>query len=192
MGDNQNIPPCPPEGYFYDVGLVAQPDKLSCWAASMAMLVGYQRQASLTAESLAAEVGMSLRTSYGWDLLEAVKDRYGFRDIPLPSNATLYPSPAQWCGWLGAYGPLWVTIVGAPSHAIIVRGISGDMTPEGTTVEVLNPWRIQPYSDDPIDFDPFNDGMEASQPFPEFAADFGLMDMADYGQWRVLYLPAAP
>ena len=109
---------------------------------------------------------MSLRTSYGWDLLEAVKDRYGFQDIPLPSNATLYPSPEQWCAWLGAYGPLWVTIVGAPSHAIIVRGISGDMTPEGTTVEVLNPWRIQPYSDDPIDFDPFNDGMEASQPFP--------------------------
>jgi hypothetical protein len=111
---------CPSSGYHHDVLLIPQPDKLSCWAASMAMLVSYSQSSSRTPESLAEEVGRSLRTSYGWDMLEEVKDHFGFQDIPLPSNASLYPSPAQWCEWLGTYGPLRVTTIGAPSHAIVV------------------------------------------------------------------------
>ncbi len=84
----------------YDVPLIPQPDKLSCWAGSMAMLVSFRKQASYTPEQLANDVGRSLRMSYGWDELEAVKDQFGFKDIPLPSNASLYPSPQQWSDWL--------------------------------------------------------------------------------------------
>jgi Papain-like cysteine protease AvrRpt2 len=187
---------CPDSGYHYDVPLIPQPDKLSCWAGSMTMLVSYKQNASRTPESLAEEVGRSLRTSYDWDMLEEVKDHFGFQDIPLPSNASLYPSPSQWCEWLGTYGPLWVTTVGAPSHAIVVRGLQGDLTPEGTRIEILNPWDIsQSFSSDPIDFEPENNGMSYTSTFQDFAADFGLLGLDDYGNWRVLYLPgtaAAP
>src|SRR5262249_3838349 len=62
------------------VQLVPQPNKLACWAASMAMLLSFRRHASYEPETLAAEVGGSLMSSYGWDLLQAVRDRYGFTD----------------------------------------------------------------------------------------------------------------
>lgn len=174
----------------YDVELIPQPDKTSCWAAAMAMLVGYRRAVSISPETLAQEVGRSLRTSYGWDMLEAVKDHFGFQDISLPSNASLYLSPEQWQEWLNTYGPLWVTTVGAPSHAIIVTGLSGDLTHDGTTVCILNPWdTTKNFSADPVDFDPFNPGRAYTQSFTDFAADFGNLGLDDYGRWRVLYLP---
>ena len=177
--------------YHYDVELIPQPDKLSCWAGSMAMLVSFRKSTSVTPESLAQTVGRSLRMSYGWDELEAVKDYYGFQDIPLPSNASLYPPPEQWADWLGRYGPLWITVIGAPSHAIVVRGLQGDLTPDGTTVEVLNPWDINiAFSADPVDFDPPNNGLSYSLSFAAFAVQFGLLGLDNYGNWRVLYLPA--
>ncbi len=175
---------------FHDVHLHAQPNKLACWAASMAMLVSFRQMRSLNPESLAQEVGRSLRTSYGWDMLEAVKDQYGFQNISLPSNASLYLTPQQWHEWLRDYGPLWVTTIGAPSHAIVVHGISGDMTPAGTTINILNPWdTTQSFDGDPVDFNPPNYGLAYSQTFEQFAADFGNLGLGDYGAWRVLYLP---
>jgi N-acetylmuramoyl-L-alanine amidase len=172
----------------YDVALVAQPDKLSCWAASMAMLVGYYRGQSIPAESLARDVGRSLRTSYGWDLLEAVKRHYGLTAISLPSNLSLAPRPAEWHQWLRDYGPLWVTTTGRPSHAIIVRGIEGDLTEGGTTLHILNPWdTTERFSADPIDFSPANHGRAYTRPFRDFAGDFGNLGLANYGEWRVLY-----
>jgi hypothetical protein len=175
----------------YDVPLIPQPDKLSCWAGSMAMLLSFRRQASYPPEQLANDVGMSLRTSYGWDLLEAVKNRFGFVDIPLPSDASLYPSPDQWALWLTDNGPLWVTTIGAPSHAIIVRGITGDLTPAGTQMLINNPWDTSTnFTDDPIDFSPANVGIAYQQTFADLASDFGNLALSDYGSWRVLYLPS--
>jgi len=174
----------------YDVVLTPQPDKLSCWAASMTMLVSFRRQQSIDPETLANEVGQSLRTSYGWDMLEAVKDHFGFVDIPLPSNASLYETPQQWYDWLSQYGPLWVTIIGAPSHAIIVKGIHGDLTPAGTTIDILNPWDINTtFDSDEIDFNPTNNGVAYTQNFNDFTESFGELELDNYGDWRVLYLP---
>jgi hypothetical protein len=175
----------------FDVPLIPQPDKLSCWAGSMAMLLSFRRQASYPPEQLAADAGMSLRTSYGWDLLEAVKDRFGFKAIELPSNASLYVTPTQWSSWLTDLGPLWITTIGAPSHAIIVRGLDGDLTPDGTQVMINNPWDTSTtFSDDAIDFSPPNAGRSYQQSFSDLAADFGNLALNDYGSWRVLYLPA--
>jgi hypothetical protein len=174
----------------FDVPLIPQPDKLSCWAGSMAMLVSFRKQASCSPEQLANEVAMSLRTSYGWDALEAVKDHFGFKDVALPSNASLYPSPEQWSNWLSTYGPLWITTVGAPSHAIVVRGIKGDLTPDGTTMLINNPWDTNTtFSSDEVDFSPANNGTAYEQSFADLASDFGNLSLSDYGSWRVLYLP---
>jgi V8-like Glu-specific endopeptidase len=174
----------------YEVHLIPQPNKLACWAASMAMLVSFRRQVSLDPETLAAQVGRSLRTSYGWDMLEAVKNQFGFQDIQLPDNASLYYPPEQWHKWLNDHGPLWVTTIGAPSHAIIVHGISGDLTPGGTTIHILNPWDINTsFDSDQVDFNPFNNGAAYSRAFNDFASEFGNLDLDNYGRWRVLYLP---
>lgn len=175
---------------YYQVPLIPQPDKLSCWAASMAMLLSYRRNTSFTPQSLARQVGRNLRTSYSWEMLEQVKNYFGFRDIPLPSNASLYPSPQQWSQWLSTYGPLWLTVVGRPSHAIIVHGLRGDCSPERTSINVLNPWNTNTsFTSDPVDFNPFNSGLAYTQSFRNFAASFGSLGFTYYGSWRVLYLP---
>lgn len=176
----------------YPVHLIPQPDKLSCWAASMAMLLSFRRNQSISPETLANEVGSSLRTSYNWDLLNAVKAKYGFNAIAQPSNASLYNSPNQWADWLKSQGPLWVVIVGMP-HAVVISGIKGDLNdPAQCQVKILNPWdtRID-FDGDEVDFHPANHGYADWLPFNDFASDFGNMATPNYGNWRVLTLPAA-
>lgn len=176
----------------YDVPLIPQPDKLSCWCGSMAMLLSFRRQANYAPEQLAQDAGRSLRMSYGWDMLEAVKTQFGFQDIELPSNASLYPSPQQWSNWLSASGPLWITTIGAPSHAIVLCGLSGDLTAFGTTAQINNPWdTTASFSDDLVDFSPANNGRTYTQSFTDLGLDFGNMNLDDYGRWRVLFLPAS-
>ena len=173
----------------YPVPLIPQPDKMSCWCASMAMILSFRKSASYPPEQLANDVGLSLRTSYGWDTLEAVKANVGFLDIPMPTDASLYSTPQQWSDWLSAYGPLWITVTGDPSHAIVVTGISGDMTPGGTTLSVNNPWdTTTTFSDDEVDFVPTNNGVTYQQAFLSLAADWGDLDLP-MANWRILYLP---
>ena len=177
----------------YDVPLIGQPDKCSCWAGAMAMLVSFRRDQSISPEALAQGVGRSLRTSYTWDMLEAVRDGFGFQVIAIPSNASLYYQPEQWYRWLVEHGPLWVTEAGNPSHAVIVRGLAGDLTPAGTTISISNPWDTSADFDaDEIDFHPANRGRAYDQTFADFASDFGSVGLnLPSGDWRVLHLPAA-
>lgn len=71
-----------------------------------------------------------------------------------------------------------------------MKGIEGDLTPDGTTVDILNPWNLNTAFDDPIDFNPPNDGLSYTESFADFAANFGKLGFAEYGKWRVLYLPS--
>ncbi|TZF89724.1 N-acetylmuramoyl-L-alanine amidase [Cognatilysobacter lacus] len=180
------------DGAEHHVTLVPQPDKNACWAASMAMLKSFRSDASFDPEAFVREAGGSLATSYGWDQLRRVRDHYGFREIEQPSNASLFHTPTQWSQWLRDFGPLWVVIVGAP-HAVVVSGIRGDLAnPAATEVYVLNPWdTTTAFDNDPVAFNPPNRGHEGWMPFEAFAADFGNMAEPDYGNWRVLHLPAA-
>ncbi|GAB2507530.1 N-acetylmuramoyl-L-alanine amidase [Lysobacter humi (ex Lee et al. 2017)] len=173
------------------VALVPQPDKNACWAAAMTMLKSFRSDASFDPEAFVREAGGSLATSYGWDQLERVRDHYGFRVIEQPSNASLYHAPTQWAQWLRDFGPLWVVIVGAP-HAVVVSGIRGDLAGAAATeVYVLNPWdTTTAFDNDPVAFNPPNRGHEGWMSFEAFAADFGGMAEPDYGNWRVLHLPA--
>jgi V8-like Glu-specific endopeptidase/uncharacterized protein YycO len=172
------------------VHLIPQTDKNSCWAAAMAMLLSFRRNASYEPETLANEVGRSLMTSYGWDMLAAVRDRYGFQTIDVPSNSSLYFQPQQWAEWLNTFGPLWVVIVGMP-HAVVLAGIRGDLDqPDSVEVHVLNPWDTRvAFDNDPVAFNPANNGYSDWLSFNRFAKDFGAMAESDYGRWRVLHLP---
>ena len=176
----------------YPVALIPQPDKNACWAASMAMLIAHRRQQSRTPESIINEIGGSLATSYGWELLNAARDRYGFQVIPQPSNASVYHTPRQWATWLNTFGPLWVVIVGAP-HAVVVAGIRGNLDDANAVqVKILNPWDTRvAFDNDPVAFHPANNGYEDWLSFMDFAGAFGDMAEPDYGNWRILHLPAA-
>lgn len=178
----------------YDVELIPQPDKLSCWAASMAMVVGYKRQQSINPETLANEVGRSLRTSYSWDMLEEVRDHYGFKSvIDVPADTCVYYEPRQWKEWLETYGPLWYTFIwdSGGSHAMVLKGISGDLTPQGTFFDIQNPWDLHTtFDSDPVDFNPANNGCSESIEFLRYSSLFGDLGYdVNHASFRIMYLP---
>jgi V8-like Glu-specific endopeptidase len=177
----------------YAVPLIPQPDKNACWAAAMAMLLSFRRSVSINPETVVSQVGGSLMSSYGWDLLQAVRERYGFVALDLPSNTSLYLSAAQWSQWLRELGPLWVVIVGMP-HAVVVAGLRGDTAnASACEVKILNPWDTRvAFDDDAVEFHPANSGYTDWLSFTQFASDFGNMAEPDYGNWRVLHLPDRP
>lgn len=182
----------------YEVPLIPQPNKTSCWAASMAMIESYRRSHErqqtvvVTAAELADQVGYSLEQSYGWDRLESVKDFFDFDEIRL--TGTQFPTAQQWRSWLAAYGPLYVTVAGAPSHAIIVHGISGDGTAEGSRLDLLDPWDVNTsFDSDPTQFNPPNQGARLNPTVTELNARLNAGDLdtlALYEDWRILYQPA--
>ena len=126
-------------------------------------------------------------------MLEAVRSKFLFKEISLPSNYSYVPPPEHWYQWLDQFGPLWITLKGSPSHAVIVAGISGDLTPGNTSIHMLNSWdtRVR-FDGDRIAFHPDNHGREETLTYDAFSREFGNMGLADYGHWRILYLGRRP
>lgn len=192
---------CTQSDISYEVPLIPQPVKDACWAASMAMILSSKRKQSITPESLANEVGRSLRTCYSWEALDEVRNHFGFASVvDVPEKTCVYYEPEQWKTWLEQYGPLWFSVIwpdnpdGTPggSHALVLNAISGDLTPDGTTFTIQDPWDSKvdpPFDDDPVDFHPDNNGCTESMSFREFGTFFGDRGYdAEHSSYRIMYL----
>ncbi|MDY8138116.1 M12 family metallopeptidase [Aquimarina sp. 2201CG5-10] len=122
----------------YSVSLVPQTTRVSCWAASAAMIVGWRDQISINPEDIARGIG-------GW--------RNYFHNGGLPADnvemfhhwGLTYVHPqsytVQGFADLLNNGPLWVaTNLDNDPHVVVVTGMSGDGTPDGTMLTVQDPW----------------------------------------------------
>jgi hypothetical protein len=118
-----------------DVVLIPQPTDVTCWAASLAMVVSARDQSSTDPARIAAVAGMDVNTGYGWDAI-----RRAVQAWDLVEEGPQSAMPDEVARWLEAWGPIWVVEIGAPYHAVVLSGIHGDGTPEGTYVTVYNPW----------------------------------------------------
>lgn len=139
-----------------EVALIPQPTDVSCWAAALAMVVSTRDQASTTPEAVATQAGMDLETGYGWTDIRRSVTAWG-----LVEEGPRSAMPEEWARLLSDWGPIWVVEIGAPYHAVILGGVHGDGTPEGSYVTVYNPW-------------PPGLGAIESKPFYDFAEEFGL------------------
>ena len=119
----------------YELELIPQPTDVTCWAASLAMVISNRDQASYSPQTVAEEAGMDITTGYGWSSIQKAVRYWGLKEEG-PRSAI----PQEWERMLQAYGPLWIVEVGAPYHAVVVSGIEGDGTTEGTWVTLYNPW----------------------------------------------------
>jgi len=128
----------------------------------MAMLVSYY-QGAVTPEEIAQTAGISLESSYGWDVLYAAARAYGLREIP-PASRTV----RGWTDLLISHGPLWVVETGDPSHAVVLTGISNG------TVFINNPW-------------PPCAGDASPRTFQDFALSFGGAAEAVGDDMQILY-----
>lgn len=138
-----------PVNIHYDVPLVPQPDNHTCWAASSAMVLSYWHDVDTSmsnppygAKDIEQMVGNgipSCDTSKGLKPADTkqVGDLLGLSfDFPMCYGVSGFASLLQ------DKGPLVfirASMGGKGAHAIVVIGMNGDGTPDGTTVETLNP-----------------------------------------------------
>jgi len=128
-----------PVAVHHQVPLVGQLTGMSCWAAAAAMVVGWRDHQSVDGPGIA-------RGARRWKAFE--------RGL-LPSDVDLLAeawrlqveTPRVWTvGELAALmtrvGPLWVGEADPDLHVVVIASLEGDGTPDGTDVEVLDPWPI--------------------------------------------------
>ena len=152
------------DGFFpieHAVNLVPQPTAVSCWAAALAMVVGFRDSTSYPVTAIARRAGMNTTSGYGWSEIRSAVGVWG-----LSTTAPMSAYPAYWARLLQNHGPLWVVRTGAPYHAVVVGGIRGNGTLDGTQVTVYDP-------------SPPNQGTVHTRAFRDFDRAFGLGAGAD-------------
>ena len=109
----------------YDVPLIPQTSTMSCWAASIAMIVGWKRRMSIPDEIIARNPGgINYMTSYlkGLDPNDKyILELHGFHIEP-PQCYTR----AAISSLLRNHGPLWVATWAPGPHIRVITGMVGD------------------------------------------------------------------
>jgi hypothetical protein len=86
---------------------------------------------------------------------------------------------------LASTGPLWVAQAGSP-HAVVVSGVSGDGTAEGTMVRIHDPWMATTPPAEPMPSSGGTDSYERA--FRDFVGEFGASEAAESPGIHVLHL----
>jgi len=130
-----------------DVPIVQQqPGSHNCWEASLAMILAWRQRASVTPEDITGD-------SEFWNQwcnpgLDLEDDRI-FQHYRLTVDRTYQSyTPEDYARILQDRGPIWVgldvsraTSTELRAHAVVITGIAGDGTAEGTMVYLNNPGR---------------------------------------------------
>lgn len=108
----------------YDVPLIPQTTSMSCWAASLAMILGWKNHATFDPKLIAANRG---GTSYlpqfdnGLDPNDRyILERNGF-ELDAPQCYSLDSVKRK----IDTFGPLWVASAAPAPHIRVVRGYAG-------------------------------------------------------------------
>jgi hypothetical protein len=126
---------------YTDVELINQPNDMSCWAASAAMLVGWRDRISIDPVAIVAGTG-------NW---AAYTNGLQPSDIQALATAWGLTAESPQCytvdglrNLLTTKGPLWVAAAVPGLHAIVVTGLYSDGTDDNTFVRINDPWDRSP------------------------------------------------
>jgi D-alanyl-D-alanine dipeptidase len=122
-----------------EVPLVPQLTGMSCWAAAAAMIIGWRDILDADPEQVAAGAG---RWSEYRDGLRPLDLEQFARAWGLVSQNKLDWSVAEMRALLQRHGPLWLGEASPGLHSIVVTGMYGDGTTDGTHVRINDPWPI--------------------------------------------------
>ncbi|MFH1465896.1 MAG: papain-like cysteine protease family protein [Pseudomonadota bacterium] len=132
-------PPQPLAPLRHTVPLVAQRTGMSCWVAAAAMLVGWRERQDVDGAEVARGAGRWEAYRHGLHPADvhALARAWGLRIEPARRYlvADLY-------ALLASHGPLWVGEADPELHVVVVVGMSGDGTEDGTEVEITDPWPV--------------------------------------------------
>jgi ABC-type bacteriocin/lantibiotic exporter with double-glycine peptidase domain len=116
----------------HNVGYVRQQSEMTCWAASLAMIVNYRDGTSWDDHTLCEHLGMPEDGA----TVSQVDQALAALNLQLIPPACELPE-----GWIDLLrgGPKGVIVPGAPWHRIVIAGVQTDGTPETTHLHVLDP-----------------------------------------------------
>jgi hypothetical protein len=164
-----------------DVQLVPQLSNMSCWAAAASMVVGWRDQMSIDPSEIARGAGQ-------W---AAYQNGLNPSDVPsLAAAWALVMEPPQsytiegFRQMIERNGPLWVGASVPGLHAIVVTGVWGDGSPDGTYVRIKDPWGRAPGSTpgNPAPYNPTpGQGSQYDLTFRQFVQEYesAATDFAD-------------
>jgi len=124
---------------WHEVPLVPQLTGMSCWAAAAAMVVGWRDCVDVRPEEVARGAGAWAEYRDGLEPrnVDALGRTFGLV-VETPRS---YDLPAI-RGMLERFGPLWVGAGPTGLHVVVVAGMYGDGSADGTFVRVLDPWPL--------------------------------------------------
>lgn len=125
---------------WHEVPLVPQLTGMSCWAAAAAMLVGWRDSVFTEPEGIAKATGHWRAYQDGLEPSSIEELAHKWRLSPLENHVL---NPASLARIIRDCGPLWLGEASPGLHSIVIVGIYGDLTPQGTFLRVNDPWPIE-------------------------------------------------
>jgi hypothetical protein len=146
-----------PVNVVYQVAGMSQPADHACWATSFAVVINYRDGSNLTPADVSNAVGVDITATESWSDVTNAANHFG-----LQQSASACMNIQGWAQLLSAYGPLWICINGG-SHAVVVNGVQGDGTTQGTSFSITDPW-AGPTTTDLNGLDAMFEAVGAQQP----------------------------
>lgn len=134
--DNQSF-----DENWNEVEVIGQPDYTTCWATAAAMVVGWRDRVCIDVGAIqqmfGANTGLATNAGLSPNDRQKLADALGLVAEP-PQSYTV----DGFRGVLENYGPAWVGIRTDDgwNHAVVVTGIYGDGSQDGTYVRIHDPW----------------------------------------------------
>lgn len=119
------------------VELVPQLTDMSCWAAAAAMVVGWRDQISIDPSEIANGTGYWAAYHEGLNPADVSELRDTFN---LVSQGPQSYAVDGFLEVLESSGPLWIAASTPGAHVVVVTGMYGDGTADGTFVRINDPW----------------------------------------------------
>jgi hypothetical protein len=150
------------KSYFevmYNVPLIPQQTRMSCWAAGAAMLVSWRDQVSINFPDIVKANG------YWHQYFNGLRadDRGIFPIFDMVDQPAQTYTVLDFKRLLEIYGPLWVATSENSPHIRVITGIRGDGTPDGTILYINDPWEKGMQR-----FRPSNKGAKYTETYREF------------------------
>ncbi len=133
----------------YVVTPIAQPSEMSCWATAATMLVDWKTGVQASISEVVGRAGSDFVAIYQASFddpaqgIDAVHEKAFYDVLHLSYIQGENPTIQAWADLLRTHGPLSVTVDARPPksliHALVVTGLSGDGTADGTMMTYIDP-----------------------------------------------------
>jgi GH24 family phage-related lysozyme (muramidase) len=124
--------------------VIAQPTPNTCWAAVFTMMYSWKSNSSISIGDALSTVGPKYLDMFNRDIgLDSNSAQWLYNAAGLEPIYSFNPTIDGWVALLKKYGPLYVdvgyNVANAGTHAIIVTGMSGDGSPDGSSITYVDP-----------------------------------------------------